>query len=214
MKPGISALVTPFTINEFMETFQKPYSQWKAFQNGAIDNSGHLTGRGSISPFEFLVLKIRQWLEKLCPSVTKTMLGSYAGMYNLMYESAAELQIDIEYPLLGEHLVKIIENLPLNENDISFCEYLLEEMTSGGAGLAAPASSSTAGGVMGFDAPMGQVQKRTNLPSLKDIQMYEVTDENEFKKFRESNYYKRLKERSKDKKIAVRILNSKSVKFI
>lgn len=208
MKPGISSLVTPFTIQEFMVLFQKPFREYKAFRNGAIDAEGNLLNAGSISPLEFLVLKIRKWLEQLYPSVTKNLLGSYGGMYNLMYESAIEQGIDFSKSISGLELIKILEGISLGEESLSLERYITEEMTSGG-GLAVASNTTAAGGIMGYDAPLGSVQKR-NL----GVHMYEVEDENELKDFVSSEYYKRLKERSKNSKIAVRMNNTKSVKFL
>lgn len=209
MKPGISSLVTPFTIQQFMELFQKPYDQFKAFREGAIDAEGNLSNKGRISPLEFLVIKIRKWLEQLYPSVTKNMLGSYAGMYNLMYESAKEKGIDLSKNISGMELIQILECIQLGEESLSLDRYLSEEMTSGGAGLGVASNTTAAGGIQGYDLPMGSVQKR-NL----GVSMYEVQDEEELKNFVASNYYKRLKERSKNSKIAVRMANTKSVRFL
>lgn len=201
--PGIGSIVNPFTVNQFMEQMLLPFDRWHAKAAGGIDSQGNILDRNRLTAFEWLVLKIRQWLSQLCPGVTRQMLGSYPGMFSLMSEEAGRLGIPLDRPQDPSRILLVLESV-FSEHG-SVVDMLMEDMTSGGAGLATPMTGPAAGGVLGFDAPIGTTQKRKVGPSLGDLDVFDIETEEEIPEFKASQYYKRLRERAGKRKFAVRV---------
>ena len=223
--------IPSFYFYKFANAVSMPYTNLKAYESGAIDESGNiLTTEGSIDDFEYFVIKLKKIFDDLPPGITKSRLRSYSGIMQLFAEEVETIGIT------QEQLIGLFEaHVTFNSNNTLSAIELFEEMATGAMstgsspgeiGTPAEAPGANKGNVSGYDPIMMALDSRSGPVNMfQGIEMFNLTPQ-QYKIYKDSKawrhipddetkrYLQRLQRRNKGMKIGVRDEESGEVFFL
>jgi hypothetical protein len=221
-----TGFISPFYMNTFAKDVSAPYSSFKAYKDGLIDDSGNVKGSpGSFDSYEYFVIKLKKIFEELPSGLTKAKLNNYMSTLMLFSESAEQVG------LKADQFNFFLEGYIARESngDASYFELLEDMATGGGAGaIGVPASAPSAnqGGVSGFDPVMAPMQRRNSVLGFENnCEMFDVCPE-EFEAFKTAkawrhvpegdtrNYLQRYQRRNPSGTMAVRNSDTNEVHWL
>jgi|TARA_R100000008_G_C3579589_1_gene167540 hypothetical protein len=153
-------MVSAFTLYKFVEEISKPFTSFKAYRDGVIDQNGNfLVSVDDIDPigmnlstFDLFVIYIKRLLDQIPNPTTKGKLRSTTSALSLFKESLQEYELDSDLIINGL-MDFFVEDDILDERIVEFIINELAPVNSMGGNFAT-GQVGNPGNLAGFSPPL------------------------------------------------------------
>jgi len=139
-----SLMVRSFTIYKFLTLLSTPFTSMDAYKKGYIDSQGNfikklddVLDKARIDPLDVLIIKLKKLLAKVPEPGIRSALNNNLAILDLFLNEM------YQYGVLPHESLYLLELHNLQNYETSLLDYLVEDMSVGGGGIAGVGVSSS-----------------------------------------------------------------------